>query len=80
MIAPFALFSNLVSDIEKKQIASQLLRMKEDIPLKLGIPRFPHLAAATKLSSLIGKQSWLLFQGVRHQFGLATVVTVIVAK
>ena len=61
-IAPLALFSSLVSDVEKKQIVSQLLQMKEDTPLKLGIPRFPHLAATTKLSSLIGKQLWLLFQ------------------
>jgi hypothetical protein len=36
--------------------------MKEDTPFKLGLPHFPHFAATTKLSSLIGKQSWLLFQ------------------
>jgi hypothetical protein len=61
-ITPLALFSNLVSDAEKKQIARQLLRMKDDAPLQLGVPTFPELASTTKLSSLIGKQSWLLFQ------------------
>jgi hypothetical protein len=61
-IAPLALFSNLVTEGEKKQIARELIRMKDDSPLTLGVPIFPQVTDTTKLPSLIGKQSWLLFQ------------------
>jgi hypothetical protein len=65
-IAPFALFSPVLSDFDKKQVIRQLLRHEEDTSscLQQGVPIFPQLSTSspTHLSSLIGAKSWLLFR------------------
>jgi len=65
-IAPFALFSPLVSDSNKKQVIRQLRRHKDDTTncLQKGVPIFPHLSTSSTihLSSLIGTKSWQLFR------------------
>ena len=48
-IVPFALFSDFVSDSEKRQIARRLLTVRQTEPLETGIPMFPQLNASTKL-------------------------------
>jgi len=60
-IVPFALFSNLVSESEKQQIARQLLKVRGTDPLETGIPVFPQLNASTTIIHLIGKMSLLMF-------------------
>src|SRR6218665_3498381 len=60
-IVPFALFSNLVSESEKRQIARQLLKVRGTEPLKTRTPVFPQLNASTRLIHLIGKKSLLMF-------------------
>jgi hypothetical protein len=60
-LAPFALFSPLVSDSDKKEIVQQLMKSKDDAPLVRGVPKFPNLIASTTVPSLIGRNSWLLF-------------------
>jgi hypothetical protein len=68
-IAPFALFSTLLSDTDKKKIIRQLLRHENDTSSRLetGVPIFPQLSTSspTYLSSLIGTNSWQLFRLLR---------------
>src|SRR6218665_2596948 len=54
-IVPFELFSNLVSESEKRQIARQLLKVRGAELLGTGIPVFPQLNAFTRIIHLIGK-------------------------
>lgn len=65
-IAPFALFSTLLSDSKKKQVIQQLLKHEDDATscLQKGMPIFPQLSTSspTQLSSLIGAKSWQLFR------------------
>lgn len=63
-LAPFSLFSNQVSEAEKRKIACQLRKVKPSHSelLELGVPVFPTLNSSSKLVSLIGPKSWLLFQ------------------
>jgi hypothetical protein len=65
-IAPFALFSTLLSHSNKKKVIRQLQRYKEDTTscLQMGVPIFPQMSTSspTQLSSLIGAKSWQLFR------------------
>lgn len=58
----FSLFSDKVSNEEKKQVARKLQSFPFE--LKEGVPSFPVVTKNTKLSSLIGKNSWLLFKAL----------------
>lgn len=68
-IAPFALFSTLLSDSYKKQIIRQLLRHEDESTscLQKGVPILPQLSTSspTQISSLIGAKSWQLFRLLR---------------
>jgi len=72
-IVPFALFSNLVSEPEKRQIACQLLKVRQAEPLENGIPVFPQLNTSTKLIHLVGKKSLLLFNLLNIESGWLSV-------
>ena len=65
-IAPFALFSTLLSDSNKKQVVRQLRRHEDDATscLQQGVPIFPQLSTSSpiQLSSLVGAKSWQLFR------------------
>jgi hypothetical protein len=60
-VAPFALFSTLVTETEKKQIVQSLIKARDDKPLQKGVPTFPQLKSSTKLHFLIGRNSWQLY-------------------
>ena len=57
----FVLFSDQISAAEKKKIAQQLLKVKSTKALDMGVSTFPVLNRSFRLASLVGKQSWFLF-------------------
>ena len=60
-VAPFALFSGSVSTHEKKKIASTILKKINDENMETGVPVMPQMNQNVKVSSLIGKNTRLLF-------------------
>ena len=62
----FSLFSNRLSYSERQVIAQTLLQISpcKDFESKRSHPNFPVLNHTTKLSSLIGLKSWLLFNSL----------------
>ena len=60
-VVVFALFLNKVTVTEKRQIAQKLKKYKDVQNLPKGVPAFSEIKVSTKLSSLIGQNSLLLF-------------------
>ena len=62
-LAPLCIFSNMISDAEKSQIAKQILKhkCKYDPEATMGQPIFPTVKMTTQLKDLIGPKSWLMF-------------------
>ena len=58
----FALFSSLVSDEEKQNIAQKLLSLEKPTAIKFGKPEFPEeVGSDTVLSDLVTAESWRFF-------------------
>lgn len=64
-VAVFALFSNKVTATEKRQITQKLKKYNCLQTLPKGVPTFPEVTNSTKISSLIGQNSWLLFTSLK---------------
>ena len=60
-VAHFALFLGSVSTKEKKKIASTILKKINNENMETGVPVMPQMNQNVKVSSLIGKNSRLLF-------------------
>ncbi|QQP35838.1 Uncharacterized protein FKW44_020758 [Caligus rogercresseyi] len=59
----FALWSRLVDDDTKKEIAEKLLLPEnEECEIPLGKPDLPEVEEEDTLSSFVTPESWLLFQ------------------
>lgn len=58
----FSLFSNRISTMERRMIAQKLLKTSKPKVFNCGRPKFPILKKSTNLSSLIGPNSWYLFE------------------
>ena len=69
-LAPLSLFTDLIADFTKTQIAKELLktRKKYDEHDALGQPVFPNITTSTKINDLIGPKSWALFQHFQMQW------------
>ena len=64
-VAPFALFSDNVTDEEKAMIADRLVTLpKDDVP-SMGHPDFPEVTGSTELWDLITAKSWQFFAIVK---------------
>ena len=61
----FSLFSKKISVEDKSRIASRLLTMPRNAPIKFGKPVFPTLKVNTQLWDLVSSESWQFFDIVR---------------
>ena len=64
-VAPFALFSDNVSDEEKAKMADRLVTLPRDEVPSIGHPDFPVVSEDTELWDLITAKSWQFFSIVK---------------
>ena len=57
----FSFFAKRVPDVEKQQMAQQMLRYEPPKQFEAGMSKFPVLNRNTMVSSLIGENFWFLF-------------------
>ena len=64
-VIPFALFSNNVTEEEKRKMAEKLLTLERDSVPSLGLPEFPEVTESSELCDFVTSKTWQFFDIVK---------------